>query len=68
MARLRTVLIGLAKMCAIEYGAPPAAKAIVEAGVPVDNLFVAAGLDRMELMEDLLSRGADINARYSGYS
>jgi ankyrin repeat protein len=52
---------------AIDSGAPLAVSAIVEAGVAIDNLFVAAGLDRLDMMEDILSRGADINARFSGW-
>lgn len=41
---------------------------MVEAGVPVENLFVAAGLDRVDLMPDLLMRGVDINARLTTWS
>jgi ankyrin repeat protein len=57
---------------AIDSGAHLAVEAMVEARVPIDPstssgqaLFVAAGLDRVDVMEDLLSRGADINARGS---
>jgi ankyrin repeat protein len=58
-ARLEDGLMG-----AIEYGLSRAVAAFVEAGVPIDNLFVAAGLDRLDVMQDMLSRGVDINTRY----
>jgi ankyrin repeat protein len=54
-------------MHAIDSGAGLAVAAMVEAGVPVDNLFVASALGRLDLMEDLLSRGAEINARGSNW-
>jgi ankyrin repeat protein len=50
-------------MGAIEYGMPLSVQALVEAGVPIENLFIAAGLGRVDLMRDLLARGADVNAR-----
>lgn len=50
---------------AIEYGAPLAARALAEAGIPIDSLYLAAGLDDIGRMEQLLANGADINARRS---
>jgi ankyrin repeat protein len=51
-------------ICAIEHGSPRAAQALVECGAPVDNLFTAAGVDRIASLEDLLARGADLDARF----
>ena len=48
------------------HGAFRSANALVEAGVPVDNLFTAAGLEQLPVMTRLLADGADINARYEG--
>ena len=53
---------------AIDSGAPLTVRALVEAGLPVENLYVAAGVDRVDLMADLLTRGADINGRYTDWS
>jgi ankyrin repeat protein len=54
---------------AITHGLPRAAAALAEAGVPVDNLFVAAGLGRRDVLEQLLAAGADVNQRFAdGYT
>jgi ankyrin repeat protein len=57
-------------MGAIEYGMPRAVSALVEAGTPIDNLFVAAGVDRLDVIGQLLSQGVDVNTRFreGGYS
>src|SRR5262245_5125471 len=54
-------------MGAIEYGSTRAVRALAEAGVPADNLFMAAGLGRVDVMRELLARGADLDARYWRY-
>ena len=54
-------------MCAIEYGLTDAVDAFVEAGAAIDNLFIAGGLGRIDILEKLLSQGIDINTRYRGY-
>jgi ankyrin repeat protein len=48
------------------HGALRSAQALAEAGVPIDNLFTAAGLEQIPVMTRLLEGGADINARYQG--
>jgi len=53
-------------MCAIEYGMPLAVAAFVEAGAPIDNLFIAAGVGRIDVLKDQLSQGVDINTRFRG--
>jgi hypothetical protein len=53
---------------AIDSGAARAAAAIAAAGVPIETLFAAAGLDRLDVMADLVSRGADVNARWTPWS
>jgi ankyrin repeat protein len=52
----------------IAHGLPRSARALVEAGVPVDNLLTAAGLGDTRTLEDLLARGANVNERYEGAS
>jgi ankyrin repeat protein len=51
-------------MGAIEYGLTRAVDAFVEAGAPAANLFVAAGLGRLDVMDALLSTGAGVNERF----
>jgi hypothetical protein len=41
------------------------AMAMAEAGVPVDDLFVAAGLGRTDVLRALLAAGADVNQRFA---
>jgi hypothetical protein len=50
---------------AIPYGLSRAAAALAEAGVPADDLFVAAGLGRTEVVLQLLAAGADVNQRFA---
>ena len=50
-------------MGAIEYGLQRSVQAYADAGAPVENLFVAAGLGRVDALEALLARGADVDAR-----
>src|SRR5262249_27067362 len=49
---------------AIERSLYRSALVLAEAGVPVDNLFYAAALNRLDLMEEFLSRGMDVNTRH----
>jgi ankyrin repeat protein len=51
---------------AIEHGRYESARALAEAGVPIDNLLVAAALDRLDVLEELLARGIDVDTRYWG--
>jgi ankyrin repeat protein len=54
---------------AITHALPRAAAALAEAGVPVDDLFVAAGLGRTDVLEALLAGGADVDQRFAaGYT
>jgi ankyrin repeat protein len=50
---------------AIPYGLARSAAALAEAGVPVDDLFVAAGLGRTDVLRALLAAGADVNQRFA---
>ena len=50
---------------AITHSLPRAAAALAEAGVPADDLFVAAGLGRVDLIRRLLAGGADVNQRFA---
>jgi len=49
---------------AIERGLYQSALELADAGAPVDNLLCAAALNRLDLMEELLSRGTDIDTRH----
>ena len=49
---------------AILHGAPRAAAALADAGAPVDTLLAAAGLGRVAVLEELVARGAEVNARF----
>jgi ankyrin repeat protein len=51
---------------AILHGAPRAAEALAEAGAPVDSVFAAAGLDRVEALAQMMAAGADVNERFAG--
>jgi ankyrin repeat protein len=50
---------------AITHGRPRSVTALAEAGVLVDDLFRAAGADRVEVLESLLAGGADPNTRFT---
>jgi ankyrin repeat protein len=49
---------------AIELGLRESARVLAEAGVPIDNLLYAAALDRVDLLQDLLARGANVDERH----
>jgi len=49
---------------AIERGRYESARVLAEAGVAVDNLLFAAGLNRVDVLAALLARGADVNTRH----
>jgi ankyrin repeat protein len=51
---------------AILYDSPLAVAALVDAGVPVDDLLTAAGTNRADLVRRLLAAGADVDARFDG--
>jgi ankyrin repeat protein len=51
-------------MGAIEYGLPRAVAAFIEAGLLADNLFLAAGFGRLDLVQRFLADGVDINTRF----
>jgi hypothetical protein len=51
---------------AIGWGARRSFAALVGAGVPVDDLWLAAAGDRVDLLGSLLDSGADVNARGRG--
>jgi ankyrin repeat protein len=51
---------------AILFDSPRAVAALVAAGVPVDDLLLAAGTNRVDLVHRLLAAGADVNARFAG--
>ena len=50
---------------AISFGRPRSAAALVAAGVGVDDLFVAAGVGRIDVLAALLDTGADPDARFA---
>jgi ankyrin repeat protein len=49
---------------AIERGLYRSALVLAEAGVPIDNPLYAAALNRLDLLEEFLSRGIDVNTRH----
>jgi ankyrin repeat protein len=49
---------------AIERSLYRSALVLAEAGVPIDNLLYAAALNRLDLLEEFLSRGIDVNTRH----
>jgi ankyrin repeat protein len=51
---------------AIERGRYRSALVLAEAGVAIDNLVFAAALNRVDILDDLLSRGIDVNTRMAG--
>jgi ankyrin repeat protein len=54
---------------AIDYGLPRTAAAVARAGLRLDNLLFAAAADAVPVLEELLDRGADVNARHwMGYT
>lgn len=54
-------------MCAVEYGLTRSVAEFIRAGAPIDNLFIAAGVGRLDIVRSLLSQGVDINTRFRGY-
>jgi ankyrin repeat protein len=49
---------------AVEQGLYRSAQVLAEAGVPIDNVLFAAALNRLDLLEELLERGVDVNTRH----
>jgi ankyrin repeat protein len=64
-AKLATVRDEGPIVMAIQYGKPRAVSALVDAGVPVDDLLVAAAADRLDAIEALLARGDDVDTRFA---
>jgi ankyrin repeat protein len=54
-------------MCAIEYGLSRSVAEFLNARAPIDNLFIAAGIGRLDLVKEFLSKGVDIDTRFRGY-
>jgi ankyrin repeat protein len=50
---------------AILYDMPLSVAAFLEAGVPVDDLLLAAGANQLDRLRELLDAGADPNARFA---
>ena len=50
---------------AISFGRPRSAAALVAAGIRVDDLFIAAGVGRTDVLAALLEAGADPDARFA---
>jgi ankyrin repeat protein len=50
---------------AIIYARPRSVDALAEAGVVIDNLLFAAATDRTDVLEALLSQGADVNTCFA---
>jgi ankyrin repeat protein len=50
---------------AVSHGRPRSAEALVAAGVAVDDLFVAAGVGRIDVLAELLGAGADPDTRFA---
>lgn len=53
-----------AMMAAIDCGQRLGALALAEEGVPLDTLLFAAAAGRLDVLENLLSQGIDVNTRY----
>jgi ankyrin repeat protein len=53
---------------AVQYASPRAVQALVDAGLPM-TLLVAAALDRVDVIEQQLAAGIDVNTRFAdGYT
>ncbi len=53
----------------IERGTHRSARALAEAGLPLDNLLLAAAANRVDTLAALLAAGADVNERHrDGYT
>lgn len=63
-AKVNAVADYPAMMAAIDCGQRQGALALAEEGVLLDNLLFAAAVGRLDVLEDLLSQGIDINTRY----
>jgi hypothetical protein len=64
-AKLETGTDSGAMMTAINCGQRLGALALAEVGVSTDSLLFAAAVGRLDVLEDLLLQGADINTRHS---
>jgi ankyrin repeat protein len=49
---------------AIEMGQSRSTAALIEGGLPLDNLLYAAAVDRVDVLDQLLRAGFDVNTRY----
>jgi hypothetical protein len=63
-ARLDLWTDGGPMVWAITRGRYESARVLAEAGVAVDNLLFAAGLNRVDVLAAMLARGADVNTRH----
>ena len=53
----------------VERGTHRSARALAEAGLPLDNLLLAAAANRVDTLAELLAAGADVNERHrDGYT
>jgi ankyrin repeat protein len=52
-------------VAAILHDMPRSVAALVESGVPVDDLLLAAGANQLDRLRDLLDHGADPNTRFA---
>ena len=53
----------------VERGTHRSARALAEAGLPLDNLLLAAAANRVDTLAELLTAGADVNERHrDGYT
>lgn len=50
----------------IERGTHRSAKALADAGLPLDNLLLAAAANRVDILAALLAAGADVNEHHRG--
>jgi ankyrin repeat protein len=55
-----------AMLWALEWGAHDSVLALAEGGLPLDDLLFAAAANRVDLLAELLARGADVNHRHRG--